>query len=278
MRVAVQSSAGELAAATEALLLNDVASNTILLSSLAADRSAVDAGAWWSAVAFDLRRAAAGCALRDRAAVLISTGSNRAARALGRALRSASWQQSIVGPERMASECAGALGLPTRTQFVLLLHTLRGAAQNAQRVPAGRMRVANAADLDLLLTWALQFRNEARLAESDQEARQRVAAQLQWGKLRLWVDPADRPRSFAGYSSVPPQGARVAPVYTPPEARGRGYAQALVAALCAELQQAGARSVCLFTDTTNPTSNALYRRIGFEPAGLHLHLVVSRPP
>ncbi len=79
-------------------------------------------------------------------------------------------------------------------------------------------------------------------------------------------------RALRGGFLIPPGGARIAPVYTPPALRRRGYARAAVAALSSHLQSRGARSVFLFTDATNPTANALYRRIGFVPCGRHLHL------
>jgi hypothetical protein len=54
-------------------------------------------------------------------------------------------------------------------------------------------------------------------------------------------------------------------VYTPPEQRRRGHATASVAALSAKLLAAGRASCVLFTDLANPTSNAIYRRIGYAP-------------
>jgi len=57
----------------------------------------------------------------------------------------------------------------------------------------------------------------------------------------------------------------VAPVYTPPEHRGRGYAAAATAAVTRRLLDAGTREVLLFTDLANPTSNRLYRRLGYRP-------------
>ena len=47
-------------------------------------------------------------------------------------------------------------------------------------------------------------------------------------------------------------------------ARGRGYATALVAALSRELLARGKRRLFLTTDVANPTSNAIYARIGFR--------------
>jgi predicted GNAT family acetyltransferase len=53
-------------------------------------------------------------------------------------------------------------------------------------------------------------------------------------------------------------------VYTPPELRRRGYASALVAALSRRLLDEGRRFCFLYTDLANPTSNHIYREIGYE--------------
>jgi predicted GNAT family acetyltransferase len=58
---------------------------------------------------------------------------------------------------------------------------------------------------------------------------------------------------------------RVAPVYTPAELRRHGYAGAVTAAVTRAALDAGATDVVLFTDVANPTSNALYRRLGYRP-------------
>ena len=58
---------------------------------------------------------------------------------------------------------------------------------------------------------------------------------------------------------------RVGSVYTPPAVRGRGYAGAVTAAVSRAARDAGVREVVLFTDLANPTSNALYQRLGYRP-------------
>ena len=58
---------------------------------------------------------------------------------------------------------------------------------------------------------------------------------------------------------------RVGPVYTPPGLRGRGYGGAATAAVSQAALGAGAREVVLYTDLANPTSNALYQRLGYRP-------------
>ncbi|MET1072415.1 MAG: GNAT family N-acetyltransferase, partial [Umezawaea sp.] len=58
---------------------------------------------------------------------------------------------------------------------------------------------------------------------------------------------------------------RIGPVYTPLEHRNHGYAAAATAAASTWAKAAGATEVLLYTDLDNPTSNALYHRIGFTP-------------
>jgi predicted GNAT family acetyltransferase len=56
-------------------------------------------------------------------------------------------------------------------------------------------------------------------------------------------------------------------VWTPPDLRGRGYAGSLVAFACSRALQEGAERCMLFADLANPTSNAIYQRVGFERVG-----------
>ncbi len=72
------------------------------------------------------------------------------------------------------------------------------------------------------------------------------------------------PVAYAGCNDSAPDFARIAPVYTLPDCRGRGYATALVAALARELLERGKRKLFLTTDVANATSNAIYARIGFR--------------
>ena len=58
---------------------------------------------------------------------------------------------------------------------------------------------------------------------------------------------------------------RIGPVYTLPAHRELGIGAAVTAATRSAVSEAD--EVVLFTDSTNPTSNALYRRLGYEPAG-----------
>lgn len=274
MRVAIHDAQDAFEAAAREFLEADQANNTLFLSALAR-APAPQRPPWWSAcVRRDGRTLA--CALRDRSAAFVSSGSEPAAREIGRLLSIEDWLESIVGPEPMATACAEGLGLPVRIHLVLPLMQLTASPQGPSAAPAGGRRVAEASDFDLLLGWSEAFRTEARLIDTPESIREALSGQIERRGISLWIDGTGAPVSFAGCRPIPPGGGRVGPVYTPPPLRGRGYAQALVAAICGDLQAHGAQVIFLFTDATNPTSNALYTRIGFAAVGRHLHLVAER--
>jgi predicted GNAT family acetyltransferase len=129
----------------------------------------------------------------------------------------------------------------------------------------GGPRVATDADLELIAGWHDAFIAEA-VPEStgDLDARaRRVRAKVEDGGYSLWeVD--GRPMAMTGTSPAPPDGTRVGPVYTLPEARGHGYATALVAHVSGVALERGSRACYLHTDLANATSNAMYQRIGYE--------------
>lgn len=91
-----------------------------------------------------------------------------------------------------------------------------------------------------------------------------VRDRIRRGRIRMWVDDSDTPRHLTGFNPPAFGVARIGPVYTPKEHRGRGYAGAAVAEVSRHLLAEGAR-VTLFTDQANPTSNRIYVALGFEP-------------
>ena len=135
-------------------------------------------------------------------------------------------------------------------------------------VAPGRGRAATPDDRELVIAWVLAFADEALPEETDRERHVRlVEARLQAtdeAGIWLWEDEDGAPVSLSGYGGPTPHGIRIGPVYTPPERRGSGFATSLVAAQSRWLLGTG-RSLCfLYTDLDNPTSNALYRRIGYR--------------
>jgi predicted GNAT family acetyltransferase len=130
---------------------------------------------------------------------------------------------------------------------------------------SGHTRIAQQADRSVVTRWLEAFRREAleetELADVEAMADRWLARRGR--TLHLWED--GEVVSLAGTGGDTPNGIRIGPVYTPPEARNRGYASALVAAISQEQLAAGKRFCFLFTDLANPTSNHIYREIGYEP-------------
>ncbi|MEU9093492.1 GNAT family N-acetyltransferase [Streptomyces sp. NPDC048428] len=130
--------------------------------------------------------------------------------------------------------------------------------------PGGRARAAAPADRELLLRWYAAFAVDIGGPGGHAERHGRaVDERTAEGRLTLWEDDGV-PVSMAGISPQLAGTARVAPVYTPPEHGGRGYAAAVTAEVSRAARAAGADEVLLFTDLANPTSNGVYTRIGYR--------------
>jgi len=140
----------------------------------------------------------------------------------------------------------------------------------------GTPRRATRADLARLAAWLGAFQAEALPEEPvDAEATARRWLEAPERQVWLWEDRPEAggaPVSMVGAGSATRNGVRIGAVYTPPERRGRGYASALVAHVSASLLAAGRRFCTLYTDLDNPTSNRLYRRIGYRSVADVRHL------
>ena len=131
----------------------------------------------------------------------------------------------------------------------------------------GVARAATQEDRSLLDRWVEDFLTETLPHEPIGPARRRTLdARLASGDDGgLWLlEEGDVPVCLVGYGGSTPNGIRVGPVYTPKAFRRRGFATKLVSQVSTHLLARGRRFCFLYTDLTNPTSNAIYRRIGYE--------------
>jgi RimJ/RimL family protein N-acetyltransferase len=129
--------------------------------------------------------------------------------------------------------------------------------------PEGRPRLAGQRDRDLMAEWFEAFAVEVDDAAAADHAAA-VDQRLGYGGITVW-EAAGVPVSVAGITRAVAGMVRVGPVYTPPALRGRGYAGGATAAMSQAALDAGAAQVVLYTDLANPTSNALYERLGYRP-------------
>lgn len=131
----------------------------------------------------------------------------------------------------------------------------------------GKARAATSDDFDLIHNWFLAFGEEAGLLMHNTV--ESIKDGLRRASLFLWIYQGDIV-SIAGHAPIVEipgtRVGRIGPVYTPPNHRRMGFAGALTAYLSQYLLGEGAQ-VILYTDATNPTSNGVYQRIGFEKIG-----------
>jgi uncharacterized protein len=125
----------------------------------------------------------------------------------------------------------------------------------------GCFRPATVDDADTAAAWAAAFNAEAVGEPPSANLRERTIDRIRSGYLFLWDD--DGPVSMAASTRPTAGGISIGAVYTPPEHRGRGYATSCVASLCEQLLLTCEFCV-LYTDLSNPTSNAIYKAIGFR--------------
>jgi uncharacterized protein len=159
-------------------------------------------------------------------------------------------------------EASRARAIPRMEQGVYALEGVRD-------VPgaAGEPRVATEADRAVLLDWLRAFQAEAlppRSPAEDQTERMLDVRLSGTEDAGFWIWEDREPVSVTGFGGRTPNGIRIGPVFTPQDRRGRGYATALVAAVSARQLARGRRFCFLYTDLANPTSNAIYERIGYE--------------
>lgn len=130
----------------------------------------------------------------------------------------------------------------------------------------GRARAATPGDLRLCVDWMQAFHDEAIPYEPFGEVQRTIQQRIAGGGLFLWL-AGGHPVAMAGTSATVAGVARIGPVYTPPGRRRLGYGSAVAAAATRAGLASGAHRCMLITDLANPTSNAVYQRLGYRPAG-----------
>ena len=178
---------------------------------------------------------------------------------------------------REAPDLPGVLGEKTRalrfakkwTKYTQRAHRVKAAERIFQlttvippRPVSGGVRTATAGDIRLVTRWFAEFLREA-LHEDGSTADAMADRWLNAPDRTLYIWEDGEPVSICGAAGRTPNGIRIGAVYTPPERRGRGYASNCVAAASQAQLDTGLRYVFLFTDLANPTSNHIYRALGY---------------
>ncbi|PZS15986.1 MAG: hypothetical protein DLM57_11585 [Pseudonocardiales bacterium] len=184
---------------------------------------------------------------------------------------------ALGGPVAVVEMLAAALdahGLPAASRMDERLFRLDALAEPA--TVAGTARLAAAGDRMLLVDWYGAFAHDVFGGELPPgfDAETFLDRAMQRSRFWLWIDSAGRTAALAGRHPVAFGVARVGPVYTPPDLRGRGYGSAVTAAATRDVLADSAVPV-LCTDLANPTSNKIYQQLGYYPVEDRARLAFS---
>ncbi|HJU90475.1 MAG TPA: GNAT family N-acetyltransferase [Gemmatimonadaceae bacterium] len=259
--------------ATPLLLQNEVENGVMIgVADELARIGEAPSGAFWAVVMKGGDPVAA--AMRTAAKLVVSTEAEKGATALIAADAMQHGARIVLGPAaevgvfaRAATEATGIAWSEGRKNRIYVLTEVTPAPPTD-----GDWRFADASDVDTMVRWQQAFMQESgEPGESDDVLRGRVQRRIRDRAWYVWTDRGQVVSMAAGVG-LTPHGIRVGAVYTAPEARGRGYATALVAAVSQHMLDGGRSFVYLYTDLDNPTSNSIYQKIGYRPVADPLEL------
>lgn len=146
----------------------------------------------------------------------------------------------------------------------LLVHKLTKI--NAVALAEGEFKPARMEALDYLAEWANQFQHDAHAfpKKTKGEIRSNIKMLISKNNLFNWFNNRNELVSMAGMIRSTSNIGIVGLVYTPKHFRGKGFAKSCVHKLSEHILNSGHKHCGLFTESTNPTSNKIYKEIGYE--------------
>jgi predicted GNAT family acetyltransferase len=254
-------------AAAEPLLARNPAVRAFVIMWIAGWRDASNAAAPAVSYAATCSGAGAGgLALMREGPLVIENSDAQAAAAIAEDLvRKGIVIDHVIGEHAGCEAFARVWRARLRRRHAVAMHLRHHMLTEVHAPPAtpGAMRVAGDDDLPWLVEHSLRFAREAQLPDRAEHVVALVERRHAQRRFRIWDDAARV--AFAASIDAGTDDGRIGLVYTVPEHRRRGYAAALVASVVREQLEAGRQRLFLTTDVANPTSNAIYARLGFKP-------------
>ncbi len=138
---------------------------------------------------------------------------------------------------------------------------------DTSRLGNGSIRLADETDLELLTDWNIAFYIDVLKTEPlRSETKAQLTEQIHAEVFYLY-EVGGEIVSMAFCARPMINGITVNMVYTPKHYRNKGYATACVAQLTKKLLEDGWEFTALYTDLNNPTSNNIYKKIGYRWIG-----------
>ncbi len=131
-------------------------------------------------------------------------------------------------------------------------------------IPGGTSRQVSINESEVIIRFLNAFHDEVMGEREPMPDITSILKAIDQGRVSAW-EVEGKLVAMAIKGRATSHGMTVSGVYTILEARKQGYASALVAQLSQEILDEGYRVANLFTDLSNPTSNAIYQAIGYKP-------------
>jgi predicted GNAT family acetyltransferase len=143
----------------------------------------------------------------------------------------------------------------------LRIHKLKKV--NEYNKPNGLFRRAEKDDLEIISKYIYEFKVAINEPDSVDIAKESAESGIKNKEIFVWEDKniVSMARKFRPTKN----GVAVSFVYTPKEYQCKGYATAVVSEISQDILDSGKLFCTLYTDLSNPTSNSIYKKIGYNP-------------
>ena len=174
--------------------------------------------------------------------------------------------EGLVGDEKYADVFMNLYPQEINSIKKLISHEL--SIVNQVPLSNGLARLANESEIALLAHWFFLFQEEEKLfpQKTAEGFIQHVQNLINKSLIYVWEINKEIV-SMATIVRETPNFQIVGAVYTPVNQRKKGYASSLVHFLSQFILDNG-KKAGLFTNASNPTSNKIYQKIGYNPNGI----------
>ena len=170
----------------------------------------------------------------------------------------------VVGESVYSAAFSNYYGRKLVNQRTMIVHKLL--AVNPLPLAPGKLDMATMNDIDLLTDWTIHFEKDTGTfpKQSREQIVNSTRTRVGSGHFFKWI-ANDETVSIAAIVRKTRNVGVVGLVYTPDSFRGKGYATSCVQKVSEHILSAGYSCCGLFTDQSNPTSNHIYKKIGYVP-------------
>ncbi|MGE7880427.1 GNAT family N-acetyltransferase [Bacillus sp. NPDC094077] len=171
----------------------------------------------------------------------------------------------FIGNQKIVQKLAEEIAIleNKRTNVVMEQGVYELKQVKKKRNGEGVFREVSSDELTLIEQWIHQFCKDVKLPTTKEEAKQTAHTLIANNRL-FGLEVDGKLVSVAAKTRPTKNNITVNFVYTPKEARKKGYASNCVAALSQRMLDEGYKTTTLYTDLANPTSNKIYQEIGYE--------------